>query len=54
MNAHGIKRKQQLFSCVAVYEPVYNEYEKIKNKFEIEMECRHHAEEFASKVRVVV
>ncbi|XP_025094337.1 shootin-1-like isoform X2 [Pomacea canaliculata] len=42
--------EEQLAKMGKLYEPVYNEYEKIKNKFEIEMECRHHAEEYASKI----
>ena len=34
-----------------VYEPVVEEYEKIKTDCELEKECRSRAEEFAAKVR---
>ncbi|KAL8577019.1 hypothetical protein ACOMHN_065623 [Nucella lapillus] len=33
-----------------LFEPVYIEYEMMKNKFEIEAGCRKHAEQYASRV----
>ena len=37
-------------ASVSVVEPACTEFEVMKNKFAIESECRHHAEEYAFKV----
>ncbi|KAK7089788.1 hypothetical protein V1264_024652, partial [Littorina saxatilis] len=42
--------EEQLSKMRKLYEPVFSEYEMMKNKFKIEAECREHAEEYASKV----
>ena len=41
-------------SLLSVLEPVYDEYSQLETKYEIEKGCRSKAEEYATKVRVLL
>ncbi|KAK7458958.1 hypothetical protein BaRGS_00039042 [Batillaria attramentaria] len=44
--------EDQLLKMRKLYEPVYTEYEVMKNKYQIEAQCRYQAETYAQKVTV--
>ncbi|XP_050397505.1 shootin-1 [Patella vulgata] len=44
------EREKQLLHVRKLLEPVYTEYASLKEKYEIEQECRHEAEKYASQI----